>query len=262
MNIKRSPKNKKRSSKKKKRSPKNKKRFSKKKYRLSTKKVIAYSSLDVSKHTTLYSTYFDKYKAELDALGLYLFGITRFVAYLHDGHILPGLQRGTYYGSLSSLQKKTLKDIEYANIGHDYRSFSNTMINILKKKKKLEPNPLRIQQIKVYWIRYVHNRRGVSTSLSGSIYIMTRKLTLLSSTYDVSFYNTLLLPLKRGQKNDIYSYIQSYKEREQIYIRLDSILDTTNDILKRLTGKKTGGGKIFIVSQTIRYLESIWNKPI
>ena len=105
------------------------------------KKKIAMlrSRSSTSAHTTdiLYNTYFEQEKKDLDALGLYLFGISRgFVESLTAGFVLPSLTKGTYYKSLSKPKKNVLKKSEYMSIGHNYKWFYKHMGLYLKQKKK------------------------------------------------------------------------------------------------------------------------------
>jgi hypothetical protein len=228
-------------------------------------KLISYSSFNVKKNKTMYNFYFDTQKKKLDALGLYLFGISRrFVEMLSAGYVLPSITKGTYYKSLSTYEKNTLKECEYRQIGHDYAWFYKTLGGYLKQKKILEPVSRRKQQLKDYWIRYIHDKPGVSIKigkkknivLSGSLHNIKQKFTTLSS-FDVSFFNTLI-----SSPPTIQMYIQQYKQRELLYSRLEHIFTTTNTILELLVGKKKVGGKILIKSKTLRYLENIWGHSI
>ena len=227
--------------------------------------LISYSSFNVKKNKTKYNFYFDTKKKELDDLGLYLFGISRgFVESLTSGYVLPSLTKGTYYKSLSQYEKNTLKDCEYTHIGHDYTWFYKTLGGYLKQKKKLATGSLRKQQLKDYWIRYIHDKRGVSISigktkktvLSGSLHNIKQKFTTISS-FDVAFFNSLI-----ESPPSIQLYIQHYQQRELMYSRLENIFTTTNTILELLVGKKNSGGKILIKSKTLTYLENIWGYKI
>ena len=245
---------------------KTKKLKSPRKHTYKTKyKLISYSSFNIKKNKTMYNFYFDTQKKELDALGLYLFGISRrFVEILTSGYVLPSITKGTYYKSLSKTKKNTLKECEYTPIGHDYAWFYKTLGSYLKQKNTLASKSLRKQQLKDYWIHYIHDKPGVSIKvgkkkdivLSGSLHNIKQKFTTLSS-FDVSFFNTLI-----SSPPAIQLYIQQYKQRELMYSRLEKIFTTTNTILDLLVGKKSSGGKILIKSKTLSYLENIWGHTI
>ena len=234
-----------------------------KKYILPNSKVISYSSIDVSKNKTITYSNLATILNQLNKLGDELFGITsNFVGFLRSGHVLPSLTNGCMYNTFSPTQKATLQEIEYKQIGHDYNWFKTEFKKYLKKKGTLAPPSLRKQQIKDAWIRYVNDNKGVTiflkgVLLSGSIYNMEGRLSIQSSTYNLKFFKSLI-----QHSPDVYSYIQSYQQRQVIHTQLENIFTLTDEILIKLSSDKSSGGKILIKSKTLTYLEAIWGHTI